>query len=109
MGGDDITFGLIKQIDLQDTSDSIKLFNKVTREKIQQIEDKYVQKDDIQHFVNEIIETSSNQTERLVRNFSNLLQDWQKSLIELSEFQSKKLEDIEKCLQNLTEQKSQDL
>lgn len=107
--GDDITFGLIKQIDLQDTSDSIKLFNKVTREKIQQIEDKYVQKDDIQHFVNEIIETSSNQTERLVRNFSNLLQDWQKSLIELSEFQSKKLEDIEKCLQNLTEQKSQDL
>ncbi|NET43467.1 PP2C family serine/threonine-protein phosphatase [Okeania sp. SIO2B3] len=114
--GDDITFGLIKQIDIQDTGDGIKIVRqeqKEYKEKVQQIEDKLeyiVKKDDLKQFFdlfNKTIEAQSNQMEILVNNFSDLLQDLQKSFIELSESQSKKLEDIEKRLQNLTEQKSQ--
>ena len=116
--GDDITFGLIKQIDSQDTGDNFKLFKKVLEEnnaELQQIREKSkenVKKDDMQQFtnvLNQIIETQSNQMERLVKNFSNSLQDLQKIFVEASESQSKKLEYIEKCVQNLTEQKSQDL
>lgn len=116
--GDDITFGLIKQIDIQDTGDGIKIVRqeqKEYKEKIQQFEEQLkdqVKKDDLEQFtdvLNQIIETYSNQIETVLRDYSNLLQDWQKSFIELSESQSKKLEYIEKCVEKLTEQNSKDL
>ena len=84
--GDDITFGLIKQIYLQDTGDGIKILKEFTKKKIQQIENKYVQKDDLQEFTNILTETTeiySNQIETLLKNYSNLLQPLEKSLIEL--------------------------
>jgi hypothetical protein len=120
--GDDITFGLIKQIDKKDEVDykqlCLKLAIKIVKEsnaELQQIKEQLqesVKKDDIQllvNLLNQTTETYSNQVETLVTDYSNLLQDLQKSFIELSELQSKKLEDIEKLLQNLTEQKSQEL
>lgn len=116
--GDDITFGLIKQIDIQDTGDGIKIVRqdqKEYKEKVQKIEEQLkdqVKKDDLEQFtnvLNQIIETYSNQIETVLRDYSDLLQDWQKSFIELSESQSKKLEDIEKCVGKLTEKNAQDL
>lgn len=123
--GDDITFGLIKQIDKKDEVDykqlCLKLAIKIVKEskksnaELQQIKEQLqesVKKDDIQllvNLLNQTTETYSNQVETLVTDYSNLLQDLQKNFIELSELQSKKLEDIEKLLQNLTEQKSQEL
>ena len=108
--GDDITFGLIKQIYLQDTGDGIKILKEFTKKKIQQIENKYVQKDDLQQFTNILTETTeiySNQIETLLKNYSNLLQPLEKSLIELLEFHYRKLETLKKDWENLTEQKSQ--